>query len=95
MFKITVLVVEPGKKPYVKEVENSLKSLSREVGGCIQAVYPRNEPVALICDEESKLRISLSTEHCEMRTARSTIISQARFSLPASVRRILLLCRRI
>ena len=59
MSKITVLVVEPSKKPYVKEIENSLKSLQREVGGCIQAVYPWNEPVALICDEESKLKNKL------------------------------------
>ena len=56
MSKITILVVEPSKKPYVKEIENTLKSLQREVGGCIQAVYPWNEPVALICDEESKLK---------------------------------------
>ena len=56
MSKITVLVVEPSKKPYVKEIENTLKSLQREVDGYIQAVYPWKEPVALICDEESKLK---------------------------------------
>ena len=56
MPKITVLVVEPNKKPYVKEIENTIKSLQREVGGYIQAVYPWKEPVALICDEESKLK---------------------------------------
>ena len=56
MSKITILVVEPSKKPYVKEIENNLKSLQHEVGGYIQAVYPWKEPVALICDEESKLK---------------------------------------
>ena len=56
MPKITILVVEPSKKPYVKEIENNLKSLQHEVDGCIQAVYPWKEPVALICDEESKLK---------------------------------------
>ena len=56
MSKITVLVVEPGKKPYVKEIANTLKSLQKEIGGYIQAVYPWNESVALICDEESKLK---------------------------------------
>lgn len=56
MPKITILVVEPNNKPYVKEIENTLKSLQGEVDGYIQAVYPWKEPVALICDEESKLK---------------------------------------
>ena len=30
---ITVLVVEPDKKPYVKEIPSSLESLQHEVGG--------------------------------------------------------------
>jgi len=53
--KITVLVVEPEKKPYVKEIEAGLESLQREVGGYIQAVYPFDLPCAIICDEEAKL----------------------------------------
>ena len=36
---ITVLVVEPDKKPYVKEIPSSLESLQHEVGGDIEAVY--------------------------------------------------------
>ena len=39
MSKITVIVVEPSKKPYVKEIENTLKSFRHEVDGYIQAVY--------------------------------------------------------
>lgn len=54
--KITVLVVEPEKAPYVKEIDNILESLQHEVGGYIQVVYPWSEPVGLICDEESKLK---------------------------------------
>ena len=54
--KIKVLVVEPGKKPYAKEIDPGLKSLQHEVGGYIQAVYPFEEPVAIICDEEGKLK---------------------------------------
>lgn len=54
--KITVLVVEPEKKPYVKEIVSDLASLQKEVGGYIQAVYPFEEPVAIICDEEAKLK---------------------------------------
>lgn len=53
--KGTVLVVEAEKKPYTKEISFSLESLQKEVGGYIQAVYPFEEPVALICDEEGKL----------------------------------------
>ena len=37
---IAVLVVEPDKKPYVKEIPSSLESLQNEVGGDIEAVYP-------------------------------------------------------
>ena len=53
--KINVLVVEPGKKPYAKEISSELASLQHEVGGYIQAVYPYEEPVAIVCDEEAKL----------------------------------------
>ena len=38
--KINVLVVEPEKKPYMKEISSELSSLQHEVGGYIQAVYP-------------------------------------------------------
>ena len=53
--KMTVLVVEPKKVPYVKEIDPGLQSLQSEVEGWIQAVYPFNYPVALICNEEGKL----------------------------------------
>ena len=53
--KITVLVVEPEKAPYEKTIDAGLSSLQQEVGGYIQAVYPFDDPVALICDEEGKL----------------------------------------
>ena len=52
---IAVLVVEPGKEPYVKEIDSGLKSLQHEVGGCIEAIYPYEDPVALVCNEEGKL----------------------------------------
>lgn len=52
---IKVLVVEPEKAPYVKEIEPKLDSYQAEVGGYIQAIYPFDEPVAIICNEEGKL----------------------------------------
>lgn len=53
--KITVLVVEPEKAPYIKEINSGLKSLQQEVGGDIQAIYPFPEPVAIVCCETGKL----------------------------------------
>ena len=53
--KITVIAVEPGKKPYVQEIQGGLESLQREVGGDIQAVYPYDDPLAIIAAESGKL----------------------------------------
>lgn len=53
--KITVLMVEPEKKPYMKEIGADLAAMQAEVGGYIQAVYPYEEPVTLVMDEEAKL----------------------------------------
>ena len=53
--KMIVLVVEPEKVPYVKDIDSGLQSLQSEVGGWIQAVYPFDDPVALICNDEGKL----------------------------------------
>ena len=53
--KMKVLVVEPMKKPYVKEIDSSLESLQHEVGGYIQVIYPWAEMCGLVCDDEAKL----------------------------------------
>ena len=50
-----VLMVEPGKIPHEAEIEGGLESLQAAVGGDIQAVYPYDDPVALICNEEGKI----------------------------------------
>ncbi len=50
-----ILLVEPGKVPRPLEITPSLKSMQQLVGGPIQAVYPFEEPVTLICHEEGKL----------------------------------------
>ena len=52
---VAVLIVEPGKEPYVKEIASGLESLQHEVGGYIEAIYPYEDPVALVCNEEGKL----------------------------------------
>ena len=51
-----ILVIEPMKEPYVKEIESGIESMQKIVGGLIQAIYPFDHPeIALICNEEGKL----------------------------------------
>ena len=50
-----ILVVEPERRPEVKEIDGSLKSMQDIVGGWIQALFPFDEPLALICNDEGKL----------------------------------------
>lgn len=50
-----VLVVEPGKRPAEREIDGSLESMQAIVGGTIQAIYPFEDFVALICNDEAKL----------------------------------------
>jgi len=69
--KLTVLVVEPMKEPYVKEINPGLRSLQAEVGGDIAASYPFDDPVGLVLNDEGKLigldlNRSLRDEHGEI-----------------------------
>ena len=41
--------------PRIAEIEDTLESMQKVVGGYIEAVYPYEEPVAVICNEEAKL----------------------------------------
>ena len=50
-----VIVVEPKKKPTAQDIGSDLESMQKIVGGSIEAIYPFEEPVALICNEEGKL----------------------------------------
>ena len=51
-----VLIVEPLKEPYVKDIDRGLESMQSIVGGLIQAIYPFDHPeIALICNDEGKL----------------------------------------
>ncbi len=49
-----VLMVEPGKVPYETEIGDRLEAKQAAVGGHIEAVYPFEEQVALVCNEEGK-----------------------------------------
>jgi len=50
-----VLIVSPGTKPEEREIDGSLESMQAIVGGTIQAIYPFEDFVALICNDEGKL----------------------------------------
>ena len=50
-----IIVVEPRKTPAVREIDPGLEAMQKIVGGSIEAVYPFDEPVALICNEAGKL----------------------------------------
>jgi len=52
---MNVLVVEPMKKPYMKDIDSGLHALQQEVGGYIEAIYPYEDSVGLVCNEEGKL----------------------------------------
>jgi hypothetical protein len=48
---LKVLVVEPDYAPYEKEI-NGLHDMQAVVGGTIQAIYPFEEQVAVVCNDD-------------------------------------------
>ena len=51
-----ILVVEPLRVPYEKEIDGSLASMQAVVGGLIQLIYPFEDPeLALICNDDGKI----------------------------------------
>lgn len=56
MDKIKILVVKPGKRPVIMEIDHTLQNLQVIVGGYITATYPWDDPVALVCDDEAFLK---------------------------------------
>ena len=51
---MNVLMVEPGKVPYETRIGGDLQSMQATVGGHLEAVYPFEQPVVLICNEHGK-----------------------------------------
>ena len=49
-----ILVVEPERRPAVKEIDGSLKTMQNIVGGYIQAIYPFDDSVALVANDDGK-----------------------------------------
>ena len=53
---MTVLKVMPGHRPRKVTMPHTLEAMQEMVGGYIQAIYPYEDPVALVCNEEGKLQ---------------------------------------
>lgn len=52
---MNVLIVEPEKTPREEEIGDKLENMQKVVGGMIEAVYPYDDPVVVVCCEEGKL----------------------------------------
>lgn len=52
---MTVLKIMPGHKPERVTMPHTLEAMQELVRGCIQAIYPYEDPVAIVCNEEGKL----------------------------------------
>ncbi len=52
--KMRVLVVEPGKEPYMKEIDDATEAMQQEVNGRITATYPFDDPVGIVYNDDAK-----------------------------------------
>ena len=52
MEKITCIVVDAERKPKVVQIEKSLESYQKVVGGYIEVVYPFDDNVGIVCNED-------------------------------------------
>lgn len=53
--KLTVVMVEPHKAPYITEIADALSALQKAVGGYIEVVG-NGDGTLIICNEEGKLQ---------------------------------------
>lgn len=53
--EITVVACYPGKSAVEMRIQNTLEAKQAFVGGYIQAIYPFDDPVAIVCNEEGKI----------------------------------------
>lgn len=55
MSDMNVLLVQPGSYPKAVNIDSGLESLQAAVGGSIEVVYPFDDNVGLIMNEEGKI----------------------------------------
>lgn len=53
--QLKALLVKPLAEPIVAEISNNLDTLQKLVGGTIQVLYPFQDEVGLICNDDGKL----------------------------------------
>ena len=53
--KIKVILFEPNKLAKVTEIDHTLEGMQRVVKGSIEAFYPFDDPVCIVCNEEGKV----------------------------------------
>ena len=53
--KIRVVLLEPNRMAKAAEIASSLEAMQRVVQGDIQAIYPFEEEVCIVCNEEGKI----------------------------------------
>lgn len=56
MERIRMLEIAPLKAPRLIEADHTLEKLQELVGGTIQAVYPWDDLVAVLCDDDGKFK---------------------------------------
>ena len=54
--KLSVLLVELGKCPKVIEIEDTLEAMQNIVGGDIEVYEPFDDEIAIVCNEEGKVK---------------------------------------
>ena len=50
-----VVLVEPGKAARIADIGEDLQDMQKIVGGLIQALYPWEDPAAIVCNDEGKI----------------------------------------
>ena len=50
-----ILKIAPGTSPETMDIPDDLSAMQEIVGGLIQVLYPFNDSVALVCNDEAKL----------------------------------------
>lgn len=52
--KIKIVLLEPNRMAKVTEIEHSLEAMQQVVQGDIQAIYPFEDEICIVCNEESR-----------------------------------------
>lgn len=65
-----VIILKPGEKAYVDEIENTLKKMQNIVGGYIECINPWGNKIVMVCNDEGKIaglpmNIAINTDWCK------------------------------